>query len=319
MPLRASRVSRKSFGAAHRLAGVAVGQEVDDAPVAGLGDHHQVADHQDGVRAQFAAHRFHQVDAAILDADFHILAAPSDCGSSGACWKVSTSCCALSTGASAYCVPPLLGPARRLRAARRRRCSEVRARRFGELAAQPAADAGPQAALPAVYALQQGALARRTRRTPAELVRVLQLLEELHGIVDAVDAELQRRHVPGAQRHRGFAARAERARRNSARSRARLRAVSEPVAASSQQQEHTQKLQWSSSECSNGRRRESGDCPGADASRRRESAGVRRAWAGGFRRGRPRRGRCGKPGSLPRCAERAFPEWPAAPTARISR
>jgi hypothetical protein len=63
-----------------------------------------------------------------------------------------------------------------------------------------------------VYALEQRALVRWTRRAPAEFVGALQLLEELDGIVDAVDAELKGIYVPGGERHRGLGAGAEGAR-----------------------------------------------------------------------------------------------------------
>jgi len=60
--------------------------------------------------------------------------------------------------------------------------------------------------LPRVYALEQGALVRRTRNAPAEFVRAFQLLEELDGVGDAVDAELEGIHVPGVERNGGLAA-----------------------------------------------------------------------------------------------------------------
>ena len=54
---------------------------------------------------------------------------------------------------------------------------------------------------------------RRTRRAPAEFVRAFQLLEELHGVVDAIHAELKRVTFQALSETEGFAARAEGAHR----------------------------------------------------------------------------------------------------------
>ena len=68
-----------------------------------------------------------------------------------------------------------------------------------------------------------------------------EVLEELHGIVDAVDAELQLRHVPGVERHRGLAARAERAHRAEGKIRL-VFGLAEAWGRQRQQHENTQKL-----------------------------------------------------------------------------
>src|ERR1035441_9183357 len=80
---------------------------------------------------------------------------------------------------------------------------------WGYLFPQAALFLGPRVFFPRVYALQHGGLVRGTRSAPAEFVRVFQLLKELHGVVDAVDAELQGIYVPGIQRDGGFASHAE--------------------------------------------------------------------------------------------------------------
>ena len=72
-----SRASMATLAAAHRLAGVAVHHQVDHAALAGLGDHDDIGDHQNGVGAQFAIYRFHQVNAVILHPDVHGRAVPS--------------------------------------------------------------------------------------------------------------------------------------------------------------------------------------------------------------------------------------------------
>ena len=169
---------------------------------------------------------------------------------------------------------------------------QMRARRLRKLAAQPAADAGAQAVLPRMYALQQRALVRWTRRAPAELVDALQLLKELHRVVDAIDAKLQR--MPRSRR--SARPRACRPRRkcasSSARNRARLPDWLSPGAASissmtiraappiraatvrerllSSKAFFRAPFMMSFSKCSTGRRRGNGDCRGADANRARE-------------------------------------------------
>jgi hypothetical protein len=179
-------------------------------------------------------HRFHQVDAAIPHADLHVLGVPS--------------------GVRTHHVVEgehqlLRIEQRRLRVLRAlgRRCGfarqrflQVRARRFRELPAQAAANVRAQAALPRMNALQHRPFVRRPGHAPAEFVRVLQLLEELHGIVDAVHAEIQRVHVPRAQPHRGLATRSERAVRIQRKVRL-VFGLAEPAGGKPQEKQHAKR------------------------------------------------------------------------------
>ena len=164
-------------------------------------------DHQDGVGAQVAAHGFHQVDAAIFDADIHVLAVPA-----------------------VVALRRVLEGEHQLLRIQHGRFGVLRSAGAGAGAGfdslekafsrwalgdsvnwprSTAPDAGAQAALPRVYAFPAGCARAAARHVPAELVGAFQLLEELHRVVDAVDAELQRVHVPGIQRDGGLAAHAE--------------------------------------------------------------------------------------------------------------
>jgi hypothetical protein len=52
--------------------------------------------------------------------------------------------------------------------------------------------------LPLMDLFEQRPLPRRPRHVPAELVRIFELFEELHRILHAIDAELERVDIPGA-------------------------------------------------------------------------------------------------------------------------
>ena len=65
------------FGVADGLAGGAVHQHIDDTALGRLGHQDGIGDHQEGVSAQFAAHRFHQVNALCGDAHGNGLAFPT--------------------------------------------------------------------------------------------------------------------------------------------------------------------------------------------------------------------------------------------------
>ncbi len=86
---------------------------------------------------------------------------------------------------------------------------EVGRGRLRELRAHRAADSRAQARFPVVNDFQERGLMRRAGHASTELVRVFELLEELQGVVDAVDAEIERIHVRRAERHTGRAVRAE--------------------------------------------------------------------------------------------------------------
>ena len=75
---------------------------------------------------------------------------------------------------------------------------------------QRSTNACAQTALPAANALDGRAFPRRRRRPAPELVRILDLLEKLDGVLDAIHAELQRIHVQRAEFHRRLAVRGER-------------------------------------------------------------------------------------------------------------
>src|SRR5579871_2401191 len=78
----------------------------------------------------------------------------------------------------------------------RQRLADLGARIAGELVANQVDDVVAPVALQAMEAFQQGQLARGLRRLTAEHVRVLELLEETHRILDAIYAKIERIDVP---------------------------------------------------------------------------------------------------------------------------
>src|SRR6185312_11242981 len=65
----------------------------------------------------------------------------------------------------------------------------------GKLRAEEVANPNKDAVLPIVKALEPCQLMRRTWRASAKLMGVAKLSKELDGIINAIDAELQRLHV----------------------------------------------------------------------------------------------------------------------------
>ena len=91
--------------------------------------------------------------------------------------------------------------------------SQRMARVVGKLAAEEVADMLPEVGLPVVKLLQPGAfvdlLFAEEARLGPERVQLAQVLHELHGIVDAIDAKLQRVDVVGVEMDLGLLARSE--------------------------------------------------------------------------------------------------------------
>src|SRR5262249_8864144 len=74
--------------------------------------------------------------------------------------------------------------------------ADLMARFRRELRADEVANPRPDAVLPCVKLFQPGVrLLRHRRPLPAEVVQLLHLAEELHGVVDAIDAELKGANV----------------------------------------------------------------------------------------------------------------------------
>ena len=188
--------------ALERLAAGPVEQQIHDPPVVVFGDHYHVGNDQEGVGAQLSVYGFHQVHAFVGDADGDGFFVPAGM----ALYRlVEREHHLLRVEQRGLGKMRALGAIGGRRSAAREGAFKMGAGRFGELGAQRTAYAGTQGPLPGMNSLEPGKAARRRRRLLAEAVRVLDLLEELDGVVNPVDAKLDRVHVPGADRDRRLA------------------------------------------------------------------------------------------------------------------